>query len=32
MKVIEVEGRTSEDATKKALAELGIKDASKVSV
>lgn len=32
MKVIEVEGRTSDDATKKALAELGIKDASKVNV
>ncbi|HQO39943.1 MAG TPA: RNA-binding cell elongation regulator Jag/EloR [Spirochaetota bacterium] len=32
MKVIEVEGRTSDDATKKALAELGIRDASKVNV
>jgi len=32
MKVIEVEGRTSDDATKKALAELGIRDSSKVNV
>jgi len=32
MKVIEAEGRTSDDATKKALAELGIRDASKVNV
>ncbi len=32
MKVIEAEGRTSDDATKKALAELGIRDASKVTV
>lgn len=32
MKVIEVEGRTSDDATKKALAELGIRDTSKVNV
>ena len=32
MKVIEVEGRTTDDATKKALAELGIRDASKVNV
>ncbi|HPS56838.1 MAG TPA: RNA-binding cell elongation regulator Jag/EloR [Spirochaetota bacterium] len=32
MKVIEVEGRTADDATKKALAELGIRDASKVNV
>lgn len=32
MKVIEVEGRTSDDATKKALAELGIRDATRVSV
>ncbi len=32
MKVIEVEGRTSDDATKKALAELGIRDASRVNV
>ena len=32
MKVIEVEGRTSDDATRKALAELGIRDASKVNV
>lgn len=32
MKVIEVEGRTADDATKKALAELGIRDASRVSV
>ncbi|MCU0846322.1 MAG: protein jag [Spirochaetes bacterium] len=32
MKVIEVEGRTADDATKKALAELGLRDASKVNV
>ena len=32
MKVVEVEGRTSDDATKKALAELGIRDSSKVNV
>jgi spoIIIJ-associated protein len=32
MKVIEAEGRTSDDATKKALAELGIRDTSKVNV
>ncbi len=32
MKVIEVEGRTSDDATKKALAELGIRDSSKINV
>ena len=32
MKVIEVEGRTADDATKKALAELGIRDATKVNV
>jgi len=32
MKVIEVEGRTPDDATKKAMAELGIRDTSKVTV
>ena len=32
MKVIEVEGRTVDDATKKAIAELGITDASKVNI
>ena len=32
MKVIEAEGRTSDDATKKALAELGIRDVSRVNV
>lgn len=32
MKVIEVEGRTVDDATKKAIAELGISDASKVNI
>jgi len=32
MKVIEVEGRTSDDATRRALAELGIRDTSKVNV
>ena len=32
MKVIEVEGRTVDDATKKAIAELGIQDASKVNI
>lgn len=32
MKVIEVEGRTSDDATKKALAELGIRDSSKINI
>ncbi len=32
MKVIELEGRTVEDATKKAMAELGIADASKVNI
>jgi spoIIIJ-associated protein len=32
MKVIEVEGRTVDDATKKALAELGITNASKVTI
>lgn len=32
MKVIEVEGRTVDDATKKAIAELGITDASTVNI
>ena len=32
MKVTEYEGRTPDDATKKAMAELGIRDASKVKV
>ncbi len=32
MKVIEIEGRTVDEATKKALAELGITDASKVDI
>ena len=32
MKVIEVEGRTVDDATKKAIAELGITDASKINI
>ncbi len=32
MKVIEVEGRTVDEATKKALAELGVTDASKVNI
>jgi len=32
MKVIEIEGRTPDDATKKALAELGIRDSSRVTV
>jgi spoIIIJ-associated protein len=32
MKVIEVEGRTVDDATKKAIAELGIIDSSKVNI
>lgn len=32
MKVIEAEGRTPDDATKKALAELGIRDVSRVNV
>ncbi|MBN2042155.1 MAG: protein jag [Spirochaetes bacterium] len=32
MNVLEVEGRTVDDATKKALAELGIKDTSKVKI
>lgn len=32
MKVIEVEGRTVDDATKKAIAELGITDSSKVNI
>jgi spoIIIJ-associated protein len=32
MKVIEVEGRTPDDAAKKALAELGIRDSSRVTV
>lgn len=32
MKVIEVEGRTVDDATKKAVAELGITDASKINI
>jgi spoIIIJ-associated protein len=32
MKVIEIEGRTPDDAAKKALAELGIRDSSKVTV
>ncbi len=32
MKVIEVEGRTVDDATKKALAELGITEAAKVTI
>ena len=32
MKVLEVEGRTPEDATKKAMAELGLSDSSKVRV
>lgn len=32
MKVIEVEGRTPDDATKKAMAELGIRDTTKVTV
>lgn len=32
MKVIEVEGRTVDDATKKAIAELGIQDPSKVNI
>jgi spoIIIJ-associated protein len=32
MKVIEVEGRTVDDATKKAIAELGITDSSKINI
>ena len=32
MKVIEVEGRTVDDATKKAIAELGITDTAKVNI
>jgi spoIIIJ-associated protein len=32
MKVIEVEGRTVDDATKKAIAELGITDTSKINI
>ncbi|OHD72059.1 MAG: hypothetical protein A2W19_03710 [Spirochaetes bacterium RBG_16_49_21] len=32
MKVIEVEGRTVDDATKKALAELGIANSSKINI
>lgn len=32
MNVLEVEGKTIDDATKKALAELGIKDTSKVKI
>lgn len=32
MKVIEVEGRTVDDATKKAIAELGITESSKVNI
>ena len=32
MKVIEIEGKTPDDATKKGMAELGIEDAEKVSV
>ena len=32
MKVIEIEGRTPDDATKKAMAELGIRDTSRVTV
>ena len=32
MKVFDVEGRTTDDATKKGLAELGIREASKVNV
>ncbi len=32
MKVIEMEGKTVDDATKKALVELGISDASKVTI
>lgn len=32
MKVLDVEGRTVDDASKKGLAELGIKDASKVNI
>ena len=32
MKVFDVEGRTIDDATKKGLAELGIREASKVNV
>jgi len=32
MKVIEIEGRTPDDAAKKALAELGIRDSSRVTV
>ncbi len=32
MKVIEVEGRTVDEATKKALAELGVTDASRVNI
>jgi spoIIIJ-associated protein len=32
MKVFEVEGRTADEATKRGLAELGIRDASKVTI
>ncbi len=32
MKVIEVEGRTVDDATKKAIAELGITDSTKINI
>ena len=32
MKIIEVEGRTVDDATKRAMAELGITDAAKIKI